>query len=336
MMKHPSLLALVVLLTFAVAAPSVLADETPDPKAEAQAHFDKGKQLFAEGRYFAAADEFSQAYAIAPRPQVLYNIALSQDKAGNLVAAVEGYRRYLLVAAAGGESEAIRKRLLELEAQVGEVAAGCAVRPCIVVVDGEELGPAPVSVLLKPGDHLFSATHNGQTVDEIEIPLRPGDKISVTLATSLPPSKAAVVVPGKAPSQPPPAKPEPSEAPEQRQPEQRQPEPAAKEAEVPLGIPFWVASSVAAAAGVTTIVFGVKALDDQNQFKDSNKQDEGLKKQGEKDQLLTNIFIGVTAAAGATAVAFAVYEIWFSGHDDSDSVSLAPGPGLGLAAVGRF
>ncbi len=329
-MRCPLAIAAVLFLALAGVAPRAAAQQPDDSAAEAKAHFAKGQTLFAKGDYAEAADEFSQAYAIAPHPKVLLNIALSQDKAGDLVGAIGSYRRYLPQASGTGESESIRKRLAELESQVGEVAVGCAVSPCLVSVDGADQGQAPVSVLLLAGNHVFSVTHAGRKVDEIEIPIRPGDRISVTLATNPAPPPAPKPVPVKKPEPQPVAAPPPTPAAAPPP-----PEPAAQSKPVPMGVPFWVASSVAAAAGAVTIGFGVKTLDDKQKFEDSGSQDKGLRDQGEQDRLITNIFIGVTAAAGATAAAFAIYEIWFD-KDDKESVSLGPGPGIGLAASGRF
>jgi len=304
-------------------APAVASEKAPDRTAEAKALFAMGQQMFDEGRYSEAAMQFSKAYAAAPRPQVLYNIALSYDKAGDVVTAIESYRWYLSEAPENEQSDPVRKRIADLESQTGQVTADCGMSPCTIYVDGKEQSQVPANVLLMPGNHVFSAMREEQTADEIEILVRKGDKISVMLATGS--KKAPVVVAAPAP------KPVPA-----KEPESKQPETAKKDEGVPMGIPFWVASSATVAAGVTAVVFGVKTLGDQKKFKDSGGLDKGIKEDGERDRLLTNIFIGVTAAAGATAVAFAVYEIWFADDKDAESVSLAPFPGLGLAAVGRF
>jgi len=298
-----------------------------DGKQEAKEHFGKGKKLFDDGRYAEAAREFNAAYNLAPHPMVLFNIARCHEKSGDIPAAVVAYRRYVAEAEDAAEIAEIKAKLSALEQKVGEVRVGCAISPCQVRVDGEDRGAAPLSAVLSPGRHDLVATFGGQIVDQTAVTIEAGTKTSVTLALKVDPAaleEAAEEQPG---DEQPAAEPEPM-AP-------------ADEAEVSLGVPFWIAAGLTVAAGGTTVAFGVMTLKDEDDFEKADRLDKDIAERGERDRLITNIGIGVTGAAAATALAFAIHDIWFADGDEEEDpgggpVAVGPGPGLGLAVAGAF
>jgi tetratricopeptide (TPR) repeat protein len=296
-----------------------------DGKQEAKEHFSKGKKLFDEGRYAEAAREFNAAYNLAPHPLVLFNIAACHEKSGDIPAAVVAYRRYVAEAEDASEIAEIKAKLTALEQKVGEVRVGCAISPCQVRVDGTDRGSAPLSAVLSPGRHDLVATYEGRIVDQTSVTIEAGTKTSVTLALEVDP--AALDEPTEEPSA-------------DEQPAAGQ-EPAAAEDDegVPLGVPFWIAAGVTVAAGAATAVFGVMTIKDQEDFEEADRLDEDIAERGERDQLITNIMFGVTGAAGATALAFAIHDLWFDDDEEEpggDDVALGPGPGLGLSIAGTF
>jgi tetratricopeptide (TPR) repeat protein len=64
---------------------------------EAKAHHELARVEFSKGEYREALSEFQKAYAIAPIPDLLYNIGLCQEELHELDAAVRSYERYLAV-----------------------------------------------------------------------------------------------------------------------------------------------------------------------------------------------------------------------------------------------
>lgn len=66
-----------------------------DARTEARAHFKKGMDSIAAGKYDEGIGELQQAYQILPHPNVLYNIARAYAEAGDLDEATTYFRKYL-------------------------------------------------------------------------------------------------------------------------------------------------------------------------------------------------------------------------------------------------
>lgn len=62
---------------------------------QAQALIKDGERLYKENRYLEAAQALKQAWALEPNPTLLYNIARALDQAGELKAALDGYRDFV-------------------------------------------------------------------------------------------------------------------------------------------------------------------------------------------------------------------------------------------------
>jgi hypothetical protein len=64
-----------------------------DQRDEAKRLFQAAVQLYEAGDIAAAVVKFREAYALAPLPAVLFNIARGQEQLGDVVGACESYRR---------------------------------------------------------------------------------------------------------------------------------------------------------------------------------------------------------------------------------------------------
>jgi len=294
--------------------------EGGEAKHVAEEQFAAGKKLFAAGKYSKAAVAFTEAYEAAPHQAVLANIALCYDKAGRFPEAVTYYRRYIENPVDKGKNAEIRKRLQELRNEVGEFDIECGEPKCLVRVDGEDRGAAPINAVVEPGSHKIEGVVDGEVVVALMERADGGTVVRVRLQSDKT-GPVFVAAPG-------------DYGPGGGEPTDR---------EVSLGVPFWVASGVTVAAGAATIVFGVRTLKARDDYETSDYHDADMKEQGERDRLITNIMIGVTAAAGVTAVAFAVHDVFFADGDgdepepqDEPEVTLVPGPGVGIGLTGRF
>jgi hypothetical protein len=87
-MRHRSIAALVVVLAATASAEA-------NPKAEAKKHVDKATALFEKGQAAEAADELKTAYALDPRPELLYAIGQTYWTLGQCADAKTFYRRFL-------------------------------------------------------------------------------------------------------------------------------------------------------------------------------------------------------------------------------------------------
>ncbi len=107
-------------------------------------------------------------------------------------------------------------------------------------------------------------------------------------------------------------------------------------------VAFWTMLGLTGAAGLATIICGAVTLDMHDEFL-STYQGEGdsrdLQVSGRNLSMVTNIFIGVTAAFAASALVLGLVTNWDDGEEDSDGVALVPSVGPGGASLsleGRF
>lgn len=301
------------------------ADGKNKTKAKAAQFFARGEILFDSGDYAKAAEAFQLAYDLAPHPMVLANIAMSYDKAGKVVEAIEFYEKYVADLEDKKERRQVESRLQELSSKVGELSIACPSASCRIEVDGVERGQAPVSITVEVGLHRVEAYVGEEKVAAVDTRVVSGEISTVELfqrdqareedgATEV--AGPELEEPVSEPSSDDPVEPDSGEGPR-------------------LGPGFWISTGVTVAAGAVTVVFGVMAMKDKEDFDATGGTDRDLKEKGERDQLVTNVMIGVTAAAAVSAVAFLIADLR-SGGEEEKAVAIAPGPGAGLAIVGEF
>ena len=134
--------------------------------AEAAARFDRAVGLYQEGKLEVAVVDFEAAYAAQPRWEVLYNIAVAQQKLGRNALAHGSFVRYL---AEGGAKVPAKRRadvekaLASLEPRLGRVLLQIVGTFTDVEVDGRSLGATPPAVLLlEPGRHELKAKQGAE------------------------------------------------------------------------------------------------------------------------------------------------------------------------------
>lgn len=176
-------LALVVVLAGAAAA---RADSTD----LARRHYQSGSAYFEEGRYDEAAREFRESYRLAPRVDLLFNIAKCFDKKGDAARAVEAYRTYLDGAPGAADVVAIRATVDALAAKVGTVRLEGAPLGAEVRVDGEAIGHAPLEKPLTAtaGRRRIEARPIDGAPRVVEVDVVAGGEVAATL----PPPKEVV------------------------------------------------------------------------------------------------------------------------------------------------
>ncbi len=171
---------------------SALAQET-DPEAEdtarARTLFSEGIALAADEQFADAADHFRAAYAIHPTPAIAYNLAAALVKLDLLLEASELVRSVL------GDSESpaqvrqlaeglrpqIEERMARLTVSVDGDLAGAEVQVDRRTMREGELG---VAFPMDPGDHVVTATREGDVLEEQAVTLDVGGSAEVTLAAS--------------------------------------------------------------------------------------------------------------------------------------------------------
>lgn len=161
--------ALLLLPAAAVADPAPAAAPAPTVESGtsdvdlAKAHFNTGQIYYERQLYDQAAREFEEAYRLAPRTPLLYNIGKAYDGAQDYARALAAYRRYLHAPDSAGSSDlpTVQARVAQLEHLVGKVTVHT--QPgAQVTLDGSALGTAPLPpVEVNPGGHELVVSSEG-------------------------------------------------------------------------------------------------------------------------------------------------------------------------------
>ncbi|HVY29105.1 MAG TPA: PEGA domain-containing protein [Polyangiaceae bacterium] len=152
-------------LALVCAAPSHAWADAPSAEAgaearrnEAKARFDEGVNAFREHRWADAVQAFRQADAIAPSAALSFNIAKAYEHLEDVTGALRWYRDFLRrspQAANAGEVQARVAALAATLAQRGVQQLTLLTTPAgaAVTIDERQLGTAPLTVELAPGQH---------------------------------------------------------------------------------------------------------------------------------------------------------------------------------------
>lgn len=102
--------------TSAAAAPAAPAPALSKAQiVAAKTFFERGQQLYSEGKYEAAWIEFSSAYEIAPLPDLIFNLARCEVKMGRTKEAIVHYREFLAAVPNDPAAPRIRSEIESLE-----------------------------------------------------------------------------------------------------------------------------------------------------------------------------------------------------------------------------
>jgi hypothetical protein len=170
-----------------------------DDKAirDAQARFAEGLARVKKGDFEAARISFAQAYVVLHKPDILWNLALAEEKSGHPLEALGHFKELTNVAEADTDRANAQKHVVGLMGQTGHIEV-MAPAGTIVTIDGvQAAGSAPFMepIDVAPGTHVVE----GRLPDGLK---------SVTV-------KALAGQTATAPIQPtPPAGPAPAPAPE--------------------------------------------------------------------------------------------------------------------------
>lgn len=169
------------------------------PREEARSHFKNGLALVDANRFEEAAVEFESAYALSPRPAVLFNIAMAYANARRSARAVSYLQRYLENAGADADQRrvrAARARLTQLLNVVGELEVLTDPQQARVLLDGE---PVTAPIVLDPGVHVLEVAANGYVASSRSLRISQGERQTLQIALKRA-EQPAVVAPVPAPA----------------------------------------------------------------------------------------------------------------------------------------
>lgn len=191
-----------------------LAGGAPAARAEApdvEARFRRGVELYNEADFRSAAAEFRRAYETSGNYKVLYNLAQCEHQLTEYAGAYATLERYLVEA--GDRLPETRRRevdaqLDELRARTAAVAFVPATGGAVVVLDGRELGAAPLAhaVRVDAGRHVVAARGPGAAEVRVAFDVTVGEAREVDLGARSAPAEGPAA-PARAPA--PPAAPPP-------------------------------------------------------------------------------------------------------------------------------
>ncbi|MCP4751050.1 MAG: tetratricopeptide repeat protein [Proteobacteria bacterium] len=196
-----NLYKLVVMLSvfFAVAGPAFA-----DQDEEARSQYQRGKELFDEGKYTEAAIAFQRAYELRPSFKILYNIGQVENENGEYARALDAYTRYLKE---GNEEipadrkAQIEKEIERLKSLVGTIQVVGADENAVLMVDGRRLAVAPFEepVMVKLGEHEVLVKSSGREVFREIMRVAGGQELIVEVEVLTTPVPAAEAQPASTP-----------------------------------------------------------------------------------------------------------------------------------------
>jgi hypothetical protein len=137
-----------------------------DKKAEAEARFDKGKDLYDRGDLDAALAEFSEARQLYPHLKATYNAGICLDKLQRYDEALsmfEALLREFGAAMPASTKEAAQRKVAQLRELVGTIEIEGAEPGAAIVIDGRDRGEYPALAPLRvgAGSHLVRVSKAG-------------------------------------------------------------------------------------------------------------------------------------------------------------------------------
>ncbi|MCP4679952.1 MAG: PEGA domain-containing protein [Deltaproteobacteria bacterium] len=330
---HKSLRGLVssVLFIAAISVPSMgltQGDNLTDAERQtaARENYQRGKELYDKGDFTQALDSFQAAYDIKPHPVVLKSVAECKVMLGDIPGAIETLELFLSSPEAT-KKEPIKKRLEELKGMLTTVEVTSEPPGAGITVDGKETDKfTPATIELGPGEHEVSLKNEEYEPVVKKVTLESGvaSAVSVDFAT-----EGIAIVAEKELV-------DPFSSEEGK-------EDTAEEEDDSSGPPaaFWVCAALTGVGLVSGTVFGVMALGDEEDYKDSPT--DAKKEAGEREAIIADVSFGVAAAAAIVGtIVLLTYDKdeEEAGDDDSSAkfkiTPVAGGETLGLNASFTF
>jgi hypothetical protein len=324
------------ILAGTLAALAAVPARAADDKAtrDAQARFVEGLARVKAGDFEAARLSFAQAYVVLHKPDILWNLALSEEKSGHVIEALGHFKELGRAGDPGEDRDKAKKHIEVLMAQTGhiEVVAPSGTK---IDVDGAAAGVTPLTdpVDVMPGKHHVVA---GEKVADADVSAGQVAHVSflVSEAAPMPPPP----VPPSAPVSTAPVATPVGEAP---------PKPSSDSAARTITV--IAAGTAAVTSGILGLIFELQAHDNANQaagLRQANgactaasslpcTQLKDAVDAQNRNATLSDVFYGAGAVLAAGAIA--TWFLW-PRHPQASAIRVAPmlsstAWGIGLTGV---
>ncbi|MBA3541037.1 MAG: hypothetical protein H0T79_15610 [Deltaproteobacteria bacterium] len=171
------LFATVVVVALALRATPAWAD---DP-AQAGKHFTAGQAAEQRGDWQSAIAEYEQAYALAPHPSVLFNLAHAHEQLEGYRRAAEFLRKYLADNPDAEDRAVVQQRIVDLRDRSSRLRVistpGAELR-----VDGVARGATPAEIEIASGSHTAHVTFEDRSSAPVTFTVEYGEPHDLTLA----------------------------------------------------------------------------------------------------------------------------------------------------------
>lgn len=283
------------------------AEPSAADKAGARRLVGLAKRFIQQKQHQRAIESFEKAYQKWPRKEIQFNIALVYLEIGEKVKAYEHLSRYWRVSTPDERSR-LPALLLRLRNELGTLRVRASEAAMGIRVGGTLRGTGSVEVVLEPGIHEVEILVDGEVVQKKALRVSGGAEV---LWEAEPPRPGDGLGSKGTP-----------EPPKPRVSDRRK---------LHLGY-FVAAASLAVAAGAVVVWTGVKTLQLGEDYDANPTRD--LQKEGRTYRAVTNVMIGVSAAAAVTAAVLAVFTR-FTAPERPSAVRLQPAvaPGGGFVSL---
>jgi hypothetical protein len=284
------------------------------PKAgDAKGLFASGEKKFKANDFAGALADFEASLAIKAEPSTQRYIAVSHDNLQHYPEAAAAYEKFIAdnPPKMKDQVEEAKKRVEAIKAMPGKVKVETTPPGASIVIDTAQTPyerVTPVEIELAPGKHtlLIGAEGFENTTKEIEVSYASKQDVTAELvkkeAPPPPPPPPVVAEKTEAPAPPPPPPP---------------PEPRSK-------VPAYVTGAVAVVAAGVGTAFGIKALNQSNEFE--NRPTTKKADDGENNALIADMMFGIAITFGVTSA------VLFLSNDSPSSAKAAhPTPKVAAA-----
>ncbi|MFO0694337.1 MAG: PEGA domain-containing protein [Polyangiales bacterium] len=159
----------------------------------ARTHMEQGQELYGEGRYLEAAEEFLAAYRAKEFSAFLYNAGLAYERYGDPARAADQFQRYLDREPTAPDADEVRARITRLRAEAGTRTGGAGAATAVTETPAGGTG-APTTGT-EPSTGTAAATvGEGATQTARTAEVRPAEDMKSLLSVQTQPEGARIVL----------------------------------------------------------------------------------------------------------------------------------------------